>query len=80
MLRAIFLIMKNNIFRFGYTHCLQLKGTDVGTPPAQVYATVFYGVFELFLIERFGNNLLLYRRFIDDVLILWNKYNEERNA
>ena len=52
----------------------------MGTPPAQKYATVFYGVFELFLLERFVNNLLLYRICIDYVLVLWKKYNEERNA
>ena len=52
----------------------------MGTPPAPKYATVFYGVFELFIIERFGNNLLLYRRLIDVVLDLCKKYGDERNA
>ena len=77
MLRALWLIKKNNIFCFDYIHWIQLKVRDTGTPPAPKYATVFYGVFELFLLRRFGNNLLLYRRFIDNVLVLWKKYDEK---
>ena len=80
MPRALSLIMKNKIFRFGHIHSIQLKGTSMGTPPAPTYAAVFYGVFELFLLEIFGNNLLLYRRFIDDVLDLWKRYDEEKNV
>ena len=73
-------LLKNNIFRVGGSQWLQLKGTAIGTPPAPTYATVFYGVFEFFLLEIFGNNLLLYRQFIDDVLVLWKKYNEEHDV
>ena len=80
MLGAIFVIMKNNIFCFGDIHWLQLKGSDMGTPPAPTYTTVFYGVFEFFFLERFGNNFLLYKKFIEDVLALWKRYDEERNA
>ena len=50
------------------------------TSPAPTYATVFYGVFELFLPEKFGNSLLLYILFIDNVMVLWKKYDEEHNA
>ena len=49
-------------------------------PPAPTYATVFYGVFAFFLLKIFGNNLLLYRLFIDDELVLWKRYNEECDA
>ena len=59
MLRSIFLMMKNNIFRFGNSFWLQLKFKSMGKPPSPAYATVFYVVFELFLLEIFGNNLLL---------------------
>ena len=56
MLRALCLIMKDNIFRFNISHWLQQKGIDTDTPPALTYATGFYGVFEWFLLEIFGNN------------------------
>ena len=52
----------------------------MGAPPAPTYATVFYGVFELFIFGIFWNNLLLYRRFIDNVLTLCKRYDEERDA
>ena len=52
----------------------------MGTPPAPTYATVFCGAFGLFLIKIFRNNLLLYRRFMDDVLSLWKIFDEERNT
>ena len=50
------------------------------TFPAPTYATVFYGIFGFFLFDRFRNNLLLYRRFIENVLVLWKRYNEELDA
>ena len=46
MLRALCLIMKNNIFCFVDRHWLKLKGIDMGTPPTPTYATFFYGVSE----------------------------------
>ena len=52
----------------------------MGKPPAPTYATFLYGVFEFFLIKRFGNNLLLYRQIIDDLLALWRRYDKERGA
>ena len=49
-------------------------------PPKSTYATVFYGVFEFFLLKRFGNNLLMYRLFIDNVLVLLKRYENDRAA
>ena len=60
MLRDICLIMKKNIFLFGDIHWLQIKVTAMVTPSAPAYATVSYSVFELLLLQIFGNNLLLY--------------------
>ena len=80
MLRALFLIMKNNTFRFGDSHWQWFKSTATGTPTTPTYDTVFYSVFELLLLEIFGNNFLLYRRFIDNILDLWKRYDEECDA
>ena len=49
-IRALCLMMKNNVFRFGDSHWLQPKRTATGTPPVPTYATVFYGVFELSIL------------------------------
>ena len=75
ILRSFFLIMINNIFRFIDSHWIQLKVIAMGTPLAPIYNTVFCSVFELFLFEIFGNNLLLYRQFIDNLLVLYKIYN-----
>ena len=52
----------------------------MGTPPEPEYATVFYGVFEFFLLEKFGNNLLMYRQFTENLLSLCKRYDEELDA
>ena len=80
MLRDICLIMKNYIFLFGDIHWLQIKVTAMVTPSAPAYATVSYSVFGFFLLKRFVNNLLLYRRFKDNVPVLWKKFNETLDA
>jgi hypothetical protein len=68
---ALRLIMTHNVFRFGNTNWLQISGTAMGTPPAPPYATLFYAMHEEDILREFGDNLLLYRRFIDDVFGIW---------
>jgi hypothetical protein len=68
---ALDIIMKNNIFEFGDTTWLQIKGTAMGTPPAPPYATIFYAIHEITFLDEFSDELLLYRRFIDDVFGIW---------
>lgn len=68
------IIMKYNYFRFGDTIWKQLQGTAMGTPPAPPYATIFYGILEEKLLanRRFQANIVLYLRFIDDVIGIWH--------
>ncbi|KAL7517686.1 hypothetical protein ACHAWF_000142, partial [Thalassiosira exigua] len=54
--------MKNNVFEFGTSYFKQLNGTTMGTPPACMYAPIYYA-------EKF---LLDYIRWIDNGFILWN--------
>ena len=61
---------------FGDSHWIKLKCTAIVIPHAPTYTTFFCGVFEFFLIERFGNSLLLYIWFIDGVLALWKRYDK----
>ena len=75
------LIMTKNVFQFGNTWWLQLIGTAMGTPCACAYATIFFAYHErTFLQEKYQDNLLLYIRFIDDILIIWKKSNNEANT
>ena len=66
------LVMTNNIFKFGDTWWHQLDGTTMGTPCACIYATLFFGYYErTILLPKYKDNLLLYKRQIDDIFIIW---------
>jgi hypothetical protein len=68
---ALRLVMTNNIFTFGDTAWHQLIGTAMGTPPAPLYATIYYALHENTFLDTFAANLLFYRRFIDDGFGIW---------
>ena len=66
------IIMTNNYFEFGNTFFLQLLGTVRGTSSAVMWATLYYAYHEEHcLVPRYGEHLLYYRCFIDDMLIVW---------
>jgi len=62
------LVMRHNVFTFGDMLFKQLNGTAMGTPPAPPYATLYYSSFEDSVLDTFRDNILFYRRFIDDVI------------
>ena len=44
----------------------------MGTPCAYIYATLFFGYHErTLLLQKFQKNLLLFKRQIDDIFIIW---------
>lgn len=71
LIDALRLVMKNNVFTFGDCTFRQLTGTAMGTPPAPPWATLYYALCENGFLDDYSENLLLYRRFIDDVLGIW---------
>jgi DNA-binding MarR family transcriptional regulator len=73
---ALELIMRNNMFKFGDTYWLQTTGTAMGTPPACMYAILYYGIHELNFYPRFQSLVPLYKRYIDDVIGLWIMDND----
>lgn len=75
LMEALTIVMRNNIFTFGDTYWHQLSGTAMGTPPAPCYATLFYAIKEQNLLENYSNNLLYYKRYIDDVFAIWDNYD-----
>lgn len=68
-LKILEIIMKNNIFQFGPTYWLQLNGgTAMETPTACAYATLTFRSYEnTTILQKFQNNLLYYKRYIDDI-------------
>lgn len=71
ILSALHLTMTRNCFKFGDTYWLQKDGTAMGTPPAPSFATLYYGIFELELLQSFRSNLHYLRRYIDDQFGIW---------
>ena len=65
-------VMIQNIFKFGNTWWRQTNGTAMGTPCACIYATLFFGFHERqLLFQKYKENLILYKRQIDDIFIIW---------
>ena len=44
----------------------------MGTPPACMWATLYYAAHKEELMTRYSKYLLFYRRYIDDVFGIWN--------
>lgn len=69
---AMELVMRNNIFEWGDMYFLQLLGTAMGTSAACMWATIYFTVHEAgMLIPKYDQHLLLFKRFIDDMIIVW---------
>ena len=62
--------MRNCAFLFGDTYWQQLNGTAMGTAPAPPYATIYFGIYEKKFLGRYRGTILLYRRFLDDVIAI----------
>lgn len=71
LIAALELVFRNNHFRFGDLYIKQVSGTAMGKKPAPPWATIFYAIKEIVLLDKFAASLLLYRRYIDDVLAFW---------
>ncbi|XP_069506974.1 uncharacterized protein [Ambystoma mexicanum] len=69
--------LSRNYFRFKSTYYLQVKGTAMGAAFAPNYATLFMWNFEnwciLSDINPYRDAIKLYKRYIDDIIIIWDK-------
>ena len=65
------LVLKNNVFEFDEKFYLQTQGTAMGTKMAPAYANLFMGKLEERLRQIGNKHILLWRRFIDDIFIVW---------
>ena len=70
------IVLKNNIFEFNGEYYLQLQGTAMGTKMAPSYANLFMGQLEPKLIQLNSQAILIWKRFIDDIFIVWTDTEE----
>lgn len=76
LIRALEIVMNNNIIRLGDRYVRQVSGTAMGKPPAPPWATLFEGIHEIEFLPRWQEHLLLYKRFIDDIFAIWIPYTD----
>ena len=74
------IVLKNNIFEFNGEFYLQLQGTAMGTKMAPSYANIFMGKLEPQLIAQDPTHIQLWKRYIDDIFIIWTGTNEQLNT
>ena len=66
-----------NNFDFNGRHFLQVGGTAMGTKVAPAYANTFMGWFEENHVYTYHKQPLLWKRFIDDIFVIWQFGHEE---
>eukprot|EP00804_Cyclotella_cryptica_P006223 CCRYP_015286-RA/>CCRYP_015286-RA protein AED:0.24 eAED:0.24 QI:0/0/0/1/0/0/2/0/218 len=71
LIEALEIDFKNNILQFGDTYWKQILGTGMGIAPAPPWATIYYAIHENSVLPRWTSQVLLYRRFIDDIISIW---------
>ncbi|XP_053575468.1 uncharacterized protein LOC128664684 [Bombina bombina] len=72
---------QNNVFTFDGQIYKQIRGTAMGAVCAPTYACLHLGAWESDIFERhsdtFNNKVLMWVRYVDDVLVLWDGSVEE---
>ena len=65
------------MFEFNEKFYLQIQGTAMGTKMAPAYANLFFGRLETQLINQAPESIHTWKRFIEDIFIIWTGSNEE---
>ena len=83
LIKLLKLVMECNIFKFDDEFWVQLIGTCMGTRVAPTYANTFMGQLEKKMLSKCPEHLKKFlhtwRRFIDDILIIWTGSDESFN-
>ncbi|CAH2285163.1 Hypothetical predicted protein, partial [Pelobates cultripes] len=72
IMELLHLVLSQNYFRFEQTRYKQIAGTSMGAAMAPMYANSYMYIFEQEqILIPFHDSILFYRRFIDDIFIIW---------
>ena len=78
---ALRMVLQNNVFEFGDSFFEQRSGCAMGTPVACIYATLYYAYHKRhMLLPKYANNLLMMKRYIDDIFGIWVPDDDNPNA
>ncbi|XP_075450781.1 uncharacterized protein LOC142491850 [Ascaphus truei] len=84
LLDSVMFLLQHNYFMFDSQFYLQSQGTAMGTSFAPSYANLYMGFWESIYIfgdtNPFRDNIIFYRRFIDDLLFIWNGDDDTLHA
>ena len=69
--------LTENSFQFKGKDYLQIHGTAVGTKMAVAFANIFMAKIKTKILNRSAIKPLVWKRFIDDVISIWNTTREE---
>ena len=70
-------MLKNNVFQFDNLTFTQLCGIAMGTKLASALASIYIGNLEESFLDSQSKKLILWRRYIDDVFMIWPHSPEE---
>ena len=73
------IVLKYNTFEFNNKYYKQIQGTAMGTKLAPAYANIFMGKLEHSIFSQAPLKPIFYKRYIDDILILWPHSELELN-
>ena len=66
------LILQENSFQFNGKDNLQTHGTAIGTKMAVAFANIFMAKIEKEILRQSTTKPIFWKRFIDDVISMWN--------
>ena len=69
--RALRLILQENSFQFNGKNCLQTHGTAMGTKMAVAFSNIFMNKVEMEILSQSLFKPLVWKRYIDDIFLLW---------
>lgn len=80
ILKGIDLLLDINYFTFGNDCWRQKHGLAMGQSSSPILAILYVAYFERLVIPKFNKHILFYKRYIDDILIIWKEMHEEKYA
>ena len=74
---ALRLILTENFFQFKGKDYLQVHGTTIGRKMAVAFTNIFMAKIETEILNQSATKPLVWKRYIDDVISIWNTTREE---